>query len=167
MRSEPVSDNCRTYPSRTNYIHCNGTQLRLTDSEIGPLLQYDPSYYYEWTAESVSRQLLFIFPTRVNLTTITLHYYSNSTSQRGLPRLSFHAVSDNFNVWDGTRGDWFVVVAAVQPAVELDGRRNILVDFNFNTKKVLMVKAPSAYKLAVSEVTFYTSQTCNGNSSLY
>ena len=55
-----------------------------------------------------------------------------------------------------------VRVAAVQPGVELEGRRNISTDFNFNTKKVLMVKEPSYYKLAVSEATFYTSQTCNG-----
>ena len=43
-------------------------------------------------------QLLFIFPTRVSLTTITLHYYSDSVP--GLPRLRFYAVPDDFNARD-------------------------------------------------------------------
>ena len=104
-RSESVSANCRIYPVglasehvntlSANYIHCNGTQLRLSDSEVGPQCQYDPSYYYEWSAGTVPRQLLFIFPTRINLTTITLHYYCDS--QRGLPPLRFYAVADDFD----------------------------------------------------------------------
>ena len=92
-RSERASANCMHYPMESHhsihperYIHCNGTQLRLTDSELGPE-QYRISYYYTWPSGSISSQLLFIFPTRVNLTTITLHYYSDHV--RGLPRLRF------------------------------------------------------------------------------
>ena len=79
------------------YMHCDGTRLRLTDSDTGSE-QYSSSYYYEWRAGTEIRQLQFIFPTRVNLTTITLHYYSDS--QRGLPRLRFYAAPDDFDVWD-------------------------------------------------------------------
>ena len=80
--------------SPEDYFHCGGTQLKLTDSDIGSK-QYSSSDYYVWPAETMS-QLLFIFPTRVNLTTITLHYYRDSV--RGCPRLRFYAVPDDFDV---------------------------------------------------------------------
>ena len=145
-------------PGTNEYIHCDGTQLRLTDSDIGPE-QYSSYYYYEWSAVSEARQLLFIFPTRVNLTTITLHYYSDS--QRGLPRLRFYAVPDDFDIWDAPPGNSrYVDIAAVPPGAESTGRRSvsIIVNFNPTVKKILMVKLSSTYKLAVSEVEF----TCNG-----
>ena len=82
------------YPE--HYIHCDGTQLKLVDSDLGQE-QYSSSDHYEWSAGN-GEQLLFIFPTRISLTTITLHYYSDSV--RGLPRLRFYAVSDDFDVWD-------------------------------------------------------------------
>ena len=163
-RAEPTSANCRNYPSlaeniRTeNYIQCNGTQLRLTDSDLGPE-QYRSSYYYVWSVEtSRTRQLLFIFPTRVDLTTITLHYYSDS--QRGLPRLRFYAAPDDFDVWDAPPGNSrYANIAAVPPGEESVGRRNISKNLNFSTTKILMVKFGSNFTLAVSEVEFFT---CNG-----
>ena len=165
-RSEPASANCRTYPAGfdsdlsytlpTNYIHCDGTQTRLSDFEVGPQSQYDSSYYYEWSGGTEIRQLLFIFPTKVNLTNITLHYYSDS--QRGLPPLRFYAVPDDFNVWDVASGS-FVQTASVPPGGEPEGLRNVSIDFNLKTKKILMVKAASTFKLAVSEVEFFSS-TC-------
>ena len=100
-RTERSSANCRNYPSgpnvNENYVHCDGTPLRLTDSDIGSE-QYNTSDYYLWTAELRNTQLLFIFPTRVNLTTIALHYYSSSN--RGLPGLRFWSVPDDFDIWD-------------------------------------------------------------------
>ena len=44
-----------------NYVYCNGTPLRLTDSDIGSE-NYTTSDYYVWNAETRSSQLLFIFP---------------------------------------------------------------------------------------------------------
>ena len=95
--SERSSANCRPYAGGLeanvytyNYDHCDGTQLRLNDSDLGSE-QYSGSDYYVWNAGSSAHQLLFIFPTRVNLTTITLHYYSDNI--KGLPRLRFFAVS--------------------------------------------------------------------------
>ena len=104
-------------------------------------------------------QLLFIFPTRANLTTITLHYYSDS--QRGLPRLRFYAAPDDFDVWDTPPGNSrYVDIAAVPPArAESAGRRSVSINVNFTTSKILMVKFGSDFKLAVSEVEFFT---CNG-----
>ena len=164
-RAEPIlSANCRNYPSgyadnvRTqDYTHCDGTQLRLTDSDTGPE-QYSSSYFYEWSAGSEPRQLLFIFPTRVNLTTITLHYYSDS--ERGLPRLRFYAVPDDFDVWDAPPGNSrYTDIATVPLGEESAGRRNASINFNFSTKKILMVKTKSDFQFAVSEVEFFT---CNG-----
>ena len=166
-RAETASANCRNYPSgltpqdigifSKDHIHCNGTQLRLTDSDLGKE-QYSSSYYYEWSADTVPRQLLFIFPTRVNLTTITLHYYNDR--QRGLPRLKFYAAPDDFDVWKTPPGNSrYADIAAVAPGAESAGRRNVSFNVNFSTSKTLMVKFSSNFKLAVSEVEFVT---CNG-----
>ena len=111
-----------------------------------------------WPAGS-NGQLLFIFPTRVSLTTITLHYYSDS--DRGLPRLRFYAVLDDFDVWDApTLGTPRVNVASVSPDREPAGRRSVSITVNFNTKKVLMYKYSTSFQFAVSEVEF--SVRCNG-----
>ncbi len=103
-RAESPSAKCRNYPSDYgegaflgNYVHCDGTPLiKLIDSNLGRE-QYQYTDYYVWI-KSGGTQLLFIFPTRVSLTTITLHYYSDSI--QGLPRLRFYAVPDDFDAWD-------------------------------------------------------------------
>ena len=90
-RDENTNANCRRYPLGLEqgvftyqFTHCDGTQLKLADSDLGSE-QHISSDYYEWPASTSTQQLLFTFPTRVNLTTITLHYYSDSN--RGLLRL--------------------------------------------------------------------------------
>ena len=141
------------------YTHCNGTQLRLTDSELGPEKSINYSLYYEWGKGTT--QLLFIFSTRVNLTTITLHYYSGG--QYSLPSLTFYAVPDNFYVWNNaTFGNYTFVTLTSEPQADLGSksRRNVSVNVNFNTKKVLMVKERSGFNFAVSEVESFTR--CNG-----
>ena len=164
-RAESASARCRSYPSglltgvfTEQYIHCNGTQLKLTNSDLGHE-QYSSSDYYVWPAVR-DGQLLFIFPTRVSLTTITLHYYSDS--DRGLSRLRFYAVPDDFDVWDAPSTDIpSVDVAAIPASGEPAGRRNVSVNVNFNTQKVLMYKSSSKFQFAVSEVEFFSKyHTC-------
>ncbi len=155
-RAESASANCRRYLSGFNhperFIHCGGTRLKLTDSNFGQE-QYSSSEYYRWPAGSDGK-LLFIFPTRVSLTAITLHYYSHNL--QGLPRLRFYAVADDFNIWDAiTIGTPLVDVTAVSPGGEPAGRRSISIDTMFNTKKVLMYKFSSSYYFALSEVEFF------------
>ena len=156
-RAESASANCRKYSNdlqagvfTDQYTHCDGTQLQLIDSNFGQE-QYEPANYYAWIDSD--GQQLFIFPTRVSLVTITLHYYSDST--RGLPRLTFYAVPDNFDVWDAPSHTPPVDVAAVPPRREPAGRRNVSINVNFNTKKVLMYKFSATYQFAVSEVEFF------------
>ena len=162
-RYERSSANCRNYQNLVpvarseDYTHCDGTPLRLTDSDIGSE-QYTTSDYYVWNDGSWNRQLLFIFPTRVNLTTITLHYYTDNV--RGLPRLRFYVVPDDFDIWDVPTSSYsYVEVAAVQPDEEPAGHRNVSVSFNVNTMKVLIQKFHSTYSFAVSEVEFF-NHTC-------
>ena len=155
-RAESGSANCRNYQagptSSEQYIHCDGRQLRLADSDLGQV-EYSKSQYYVWPAGRDGQQLLFILHTRVSLTTITLHYYSGSNL--GFPRLRFYAVPDDFDVWDAPNtGTPHVDVAAVQGR-ELTGRRNVRINVNFSTKKVLMYKYSSSYQFAVSEVDFF------------
>ena len=121
------------------YIHCNGTPLRLTDSDFVSeqyAIATMATDCYVWTVGSRSSQLLFIFSTRVNLTTITLHYYSDSV--RGLSRLRFWAVPDYFDIWDAPAiytGNSYAEVASVQPGEKPSGPVNISV--GFTTKRIL------------------------------
>ncbi len=155
-RAESVSANCQSYPRglyfySQQYIHCNGSHLQLADSDLGQE-QYRSTDYYQWIAGS-NEQLLFIFPTIVFLTTITLHYYSDSN--RGLPRLRFYAAPDNFNVWDALTTSYpNVDVVSVSPGGEPAGRRNVSINVNFNVRKILMYKFSSifTFQFAVSEV---------------
>ena len=160
IRAENSSANCRRYPRglqegvfTDEYIHCDGTQHKLTDSHLGQE-QYRGNDYYVW---SINRdgQLLFIFPIRVSLTTITLHHYSDSV--RGFPGLRFYAVPDDYDIWDApTSGTPHVDVAAVPPDGEPVGRRNISITANFNTQKVFMYKFSSTFQFAMSEVEFFS-----------
>ena len=135
-----------------HYIHCDGIQLKLADSNFGQE-QFQISDYYVWLAGS-DAQLLLIFPTRVSLTTITLHYYRDSV--RGLPRLRFYAVPDDFDVWDALTTSYpHADVVSVPPGGETVGRRNVSINVNFNTKKVLMYKYGSNIQFAISEVEFF------------
>ena len=168
-RMESASANCRMYQSglsesaRTEwYHHCDGRQLKLADSDLG-LGQYSSSDYYVWSAGTGFRQLLFIFPTTmVNLTTITLHYYSDSDSISGqsysFPKMKFHVVPDTLDIWDGLLSYRYVQVAAVPRDGEPAGHRSVSinVNVNFNTTKVLMQKFSSSFHFAVSEVEFFT-----------
>ncbi len=134
------------------YIHCDGNQLQLTDSNLRQE-QYQSSNCY-WWSDGRDANLLFIFPTIVSLTTITLHYYSHN--HRGLPRLIFYAVPDDFDIWDETvTGTPHVHVASVPSGGESAGRRNISINTMFNTTKVLMYKFSSSYYFALSEVEFF------------
>jgi hypothetical protein len=152
MRNEIANANCRMYPpSQERHIHCNGKPLKLTDNNLGQE-QYQSSEYYQWTTRNTA-QLLFIFPTRVSLTTITLHYYSDR--DQGLPELILYAVPDDFDIWNAPIASYpDAVVASVQPG-EPAGHRNVSLNINFNTMKVLMYKSSSNFKFAVSEVEFF------------
>jgi hypothetical protein len=160
-RAESISANCRRYPARNGdkgivYTHCDGQQLKLSDSHRGSKTEYTATSYYVWTTGN-DGQLLFIFPTRVSLTTITLHYYSDSV--RGRPRLRFYAVPDDFDIWDPTTtGNPYAGVASIPPGGDLADRRisSVSININFNTKKVLMYKFSSSFQFAVSEVEFFS-----------
>ena len=171
-RAESPNANCRRYPPGNlpgglypeRYIHCDGTQLKLTDSNLGQE-QYQSSEYYQWSAGS-DGQLLFTFPTRVSLTTITLHYYSDS--DRGRPRLRFYAVPDDFYIWETlTTGNPYVGIDSFPPGGEPAGRRRVSISVNFNTQKVLMYKYSSSLQLAVSEVEFCKLCASTNTISIY
>ena len=160
--TERDSANCKNYPQSLSfnarsqdYIHCDGTPLRLTDSDLGSEQYTRSDYYmYAWLNETRNHQLLFIFPTKVNLTTITLHYYSNSI--RGLLRQRFWAVPDDFDVWDAPLSSYSYVDAPVPSGGESAhaGQKNVSFDIHVNTRKVLLVKFSSAFSIALSEVQF-------------
>ena len=138
------------------YINCSGESLKLSDSDSGSNMEYRADSHYVWIVDE-DGQLLFSFPTRVSLTTITLHYYSDS--DRGLPRLRFYAVPDDFDVWIAPFTSYpHVDTAAVPPGGEPAGHSCISINVTFNTMKVLMYKFSSSFLLAMSEVDFLT---CN------
>ena len=141
-------------PSISSYAYGDGTQLKLIDNNLGSEWPFSSSSHYQWSSGS-DRQLLFIFPTRVSLATITLHYYSDS--DQGLPRLRFYAVPNDFDVWDTIIFSFlYVEVVAVPAGKEPGGHRNVWITVNFNTQKVLMYEYSSSFRFAVSEVEFFT-----------
>ena len=76
IRSEWANANCRLYMdvapvTRSDHIHCDGAKLRLSDSDLGIQDQYTISRFYRWGHSASS--LLFIFPTRVTLSTCLLY----------------------------------------------------------------------------------------------
>ena len=161
-RAESDSANCSSYPPGLisgsgypeDYIHCDGTQPKLADSNWS---QYPSTDYYIWPADS-DGQLLFMFPTRVSLAAIRLHFYSDSG--QGHPRLRFYAVPDDFDVWDAPNISY--------PHVEVDsiplhagGWNSHIIVNNLNTKKVLMYMFSNSLVLAVSEVEFLTCTSKN------
>ena len=153
-RAESASANCSSYPPQEDYIHCDGTQLKLADSNIGQE-PYRSSDYYQWSAGSAGK-LLFIFPTNISLTTITLHYYSDSDSVQGRPRLRFYSVPDYFDIWDALTSDTpYGGVDSVPAGGEPAGRRSVRIGVDINTSKVLMYKFSSLFWLVVSEVEFF------------
>ena len=108
-----------------------------------------------WNAD-IRSQLLFIFPTRANLATITLHYYNDN--DRGLPRLRFYAVPDDFDVWDAPAASYYHGEVAAVPQDEWPaGRRNVSVyfDLGITLTKLLMMKFRSTLSFAVNEVEFF------------
>jgi hypothetical protein len=161
-RTESVSANCRRYPAgggehTKDYIHCDGIPLKLADNNIGQE-QYQSYDYYVWN--SGNGALLFMFPTRVSLTTITLHYYSDSV--RGRPRLRFYAVPEDFDVWDAlSTVNPYVGIPFIPPGGMPAGRRSVSINVNFNTRKVLMYKFSSSFQLAISEVEFFKWKSKN------
>ena len=127
--------------------------LKLTDDDLGSE-QFIMSSHYQWSAGS-GEQLLFIFPTTVSLTTIILYYYSDSV--QGLPRLTFYALPDDFDVWDTPTTSYpRVDGASVPPGGGSTGHRSLRINVNFNTRKVLMYKDSSNFQFALSEVEFFT-----------
>ena len=164
QNDEKNGANCRNYQAGLQhdvytqyFIHCSGKQLKLTDSDYGSE-QYSSRDYYVWPGGSGNSQLLFIFPTTVNLTSITLHYYSDST--RGLPRLRFWAVPDDFDVWDAPTASYrYADVVAVPLEGNNAGQKNFSVTLTVNTRKILMFKFTSAFSFALSEVQF---SNCSG-----
>ena len=162
---ENDSANCRNYPRGNlqscdhpeDFIHCNGAQLKLTDSIFGQE-EHQTRDYYAWRANR-DGQLLFVFPTTVSLTTITLHYHNDNF--RSLPRLRFYAVPDDFNVWNNPNTTCSyprVDVASFPSGGELAVLKNVSINVNFTTTKVLMYKYSSSSSFmvfAVSEVEFF------------
>ena len=112
-----------------------------------------------WSAGVTVRRMLFTLPERVNLTGITLHYFSDSN--RGLSRILFYAVPDDFKLGDGVRSFYnqAIVETKLPSNREQNGPTNFTVNLDFNTKKVLMLKILSNFQFALSEVEFFT---CNG-----
>ena len=140
-----------------NYIHCDGSNGRLTDSNPVPE-QFSSSNYYVWSVDTSNQQLLFIFLTRVTFNSITIHYYGDTVT--GLPRLRFFAVPNDFDIWDAPTASYsYTDISAVPPDGEPPKLRHISHMANLSARKVLMYKFGSNFRFAVSEVEFFSCES--------
>ena len=170
--SERSGANCRNYPSglepsirSEDYIHCDGIPLRLADSDYGSEpYNVNSTEYYVWDAETRYRRFLLIFPTRVDMALITLHYYSDS--MRGVPHLIIYPIAepDHFYVWDSLTINDVHLLLGLAPPGSQPGHRNVSFDsLGINTTKILIII--EAGNFALSEVELY--QQCDGEPISY
>ena len=133
----------------TQYVHCN-QPTTITDSNTDP-----PTYIWG----EASGKLLFIFSTEIIFENITIYYISNTTDQ-GRPKLRFHAVPDNFQVWDTPNSHQSEVFDEIIPGGEEVGVRKVPNSndgiMTFNTSRVLIEKLveTKTYDFFISEVEF-------------
>ena len=105
--------------------------------------------------------LVFTFPTRVNLTTITLHYYSDNIRGFGFPCLEFTALRE-YRVSGGSvyEGTTIEAPRPVPPDGESTGPRSISVNHVNRTTKYIRMSIVGCnlqpVTFALSEVEFFT-----------
>ena len=106
--------NCRQYcgsnpshPPITSYTHCDGSPLKLSDSEVGSTKNYtaDQNQYY-CSNGPVSLKILFTLSESVQLSHTRLHYYNGpqdnpmSGYRKVLPATIYTLVNDEYEVWE-------------------------------------------------------------------
>ena len=81
-RYESASANCRRYPiipglptgiHSKDYIHCDGTQLKLADSDLGSERPFSSSSHYQWSDGS-GEQLLWSHIPHIQLEVLDYHH---------------------------------------------------------------------------------------------
>ena len=106
-------------------------------------------------ASTMATSIPYILCSKVDLF-LSVSTIIGSDNFRGHPRLRIYAVPDDVYVWNSpTTSHPHVDVAAIPSGGEPAGCRNVSINVNFNTKKVLMYKFSSTFMFEVSEVQFF------------
>lgn len=129
------------------------TPALLTDSYKGPE-QYtgtnQDQYYYITRGER--HQVLFTFSNQLIVRDIKLYYYSDVSGNKSLPRVSVHAVKDDFKVWETPPKSRIVDIGPNTSAV---GLQNEIMQVNFSSKNLLLVVDQLEHQFYLSEVAFF------------
>ena len=165
--TEYPSAQCKPYDPNVN-IHylCDGSPLRLTDSQLGPEYYsstYDHNYYIMKRTRGTATYNTFLFilsePTR--LAKIRLHYYSDIHRGRILPIIYFYATRDDQPVYDTLNAYERLGVLGSPFSETVNGRTNVTISISSSSlayRKVLMHIhfIPNEKYFYLSEVEFFT-----------
>lgn len=171
------SANCRQYCSNNNipshppalditsYTLCDGSPLKLSDSQIGSSNDYmtDQDQYY---CSSGSLEILFVLSEKVQLSHIRLHIYNNWNEPingyyRSLAPTVFSLMNDDYEIWEPQFSGVHVYGPHSIVNDYITGPRNITVSAlrEIKTRKVVLTTLTaqhSSYQFCISEIEFYT-----------
>ena len=152
-------------PTTSYYTHCDGSPLKLSDSEVGSTNNYtaDQNQYY---CSNGNLKILFTLSETVQLSHIRLHFYNDWENQingyyKSLAPTSFSLMNDEYEVWEPA----YPGVHIYGPVHYIDdeyiaGPKNITVSASrgIKTRKVVLTTSysHSPYQFCISEVKFYT-----------
>ena len=174
--------NCRKYGQSNGlqfYSLCDGSPLRLTDSQFGP--EYYPSshdhnyYVMKGTIFSLMYKIfLFALSEPTRLDKIRLHYYSDLHGGKILPVIYFFAIRDDQLVYDNLHAYETLGVVGSPFSETVNGRTNVTITVSSSSlpySKVLMHISFLPYEkfFYLSEVEFFTlssKSAATTNSSL-
>ena len=139
--------NCTSNPASTTCQHPS----TLTDSNAGGNTSNTQDYLV-WNSTNRFSRLLFTFPTKIVLRTITLYYFVGRGSATANPRLEFLAVPDDFTL-GGTTPDSTSLLSATLS--EAGSSANVSLCPTMMSK-LLVTKNNEDYRFGLSEVEFFT-----------
>ena len=163
--SEYPGAQCRTYDNShlQSYSLCDGSPLRLTDSQLGPdyySSTHDHNYYI-MKDNGYYRNFVFTLSEPTRLAQIRLHYYSDIHRGKILPVIYFYATKHNQLVYNTLDAYERLGVVGSPFSETVNGRTNVTISVSscsLEYSKVLMYISfiPNDKYFYLSEVEFFS-----------
>ena len=170
-----LSANCRQYcgnnnipshPPLTSHTLCDGSLLKLSDSEIGSMTDNYTADQNQYRCSNATLKILFTLSERVQLSHIRVHFYNDWDNPvdgryKSLAPTYFSLMNDEYEVWEPEYPGKHVYGPRSIPDDYIVGPKNITVSSSqgIKTRKVVLTSTHSAhgsYNFCISEVEFYT-----------
>ena len=179
--SEYRSARCRSYdnPHYQAYSVCDGSPLRLADSQFGPVYGHSGThdhnnYYYIMKGNRADyryKNFHFMLSEPTRLAKIRLHYYSDILQRKILPIIYFYATRDDQLVYSTSHAFERLGVVGSLFSETVNGPTNVTISVLSSSlaySKVVMHISfiPNERYFYLSEVEFFALSVATTNSSL-